>query len=192
MSVIHSMCVVINRAQSAVWVWHALIPKFMLDRVGFQSHMFVFVSYNYTSRPRQNRRHFADDTFKCIFLNGNFWILIKISLKCVPKSFINTFPALVQIMAWRRPVDKPLSESMMVRSLTHLCAIRLQWVNVTHSGAIPALFGPLWENSWWDCFIANVMATNWVIVFRSRPPFEISKYRNEIFRQISESGYDSP
>ena len=27
-----------------------------------------------TLRPRQNGRHFADDTFKCIFLNENFWI----------------------------------------------------------------------------------------------------------------------
>ena len=31
------------------------------------------VSFN-TSRPRQNGRHFADDTFKCIFLNENVWI----------------------------------------------------------------------------------------------------------------------
>ena len=31
-----------------------------------------------TLRPRQNGRHFADDVFKCIFLNGNLWILILI------------------------------------------------------------------------------------------------------------------
>ena len=38
-----------------------------------------------TLRPRQNGRHFADDIFKCIFLNENVWIPIEISLKFVPK-----------------------------------------------------------------------------------------------------------
>ena len=45
--------------------------------------------------------------FKCIFLNENVSIAIKISLKFVPKVSINNIPALVQIMAWRRPGDKP-------------------------------------------------------------------------------------
>ena len=31
-------------------------------------------------------------------------------------------------MAWCRPGDKPLSESMMVRLLTHICVTRPQWV----------------------------------------------------------------
>ena len=66
-----------------------------------------------TLRPRQNGRHFADDTFKHIFLNENVRISIKISLKFVPKGPINNIPALVQIMAWRRSGDKPLSEPMM-------------------------------------------------------------------------------
>ena len=33
-------------------------------------------------------------------------------------------------MAWRRSGDKPLSEPMMVSSLTHICVTRPQWVNV--------------------------------------------------------------
>ena len=65
-------------------------------------------------RPRQNGRHFADDTLNRIFLNENVKISIKISLKFVPWGPINNIPALVQIMAWRRPGDKPLSEPMMV------------------------------------------------------------------------------
>ena len=81
-----------------------------------------------TLRPRQNGRHFPDDIFKCIFLNENVWIPIKISLKFVPKDPINNIPALVQIMAWRRPGDKPLSEPMMVSTLTHICVTRPQWV----------------------------------------------------------------
>ena len=59
---------------------------------------------------RQNGRHFPDNIFKFIFLNENVRILIKISLKFVPKSPINNTLALVQIMAWRRPGDKSLSE----------------------------------------------------------------------------------
>ena len=82
-----------------------------------------------TLRPRQNARHFADDIFKCIFLNENVLISSKISLRFVPKGPINNIPALVQIMAWRRPGDKPLSEPMMVNLPTHICVSRPQWVN---------------------------------------------------------------
>ena len=67
-----------------------------------------------TLRPRQDGRHFADDRFKCIFLNENVSVSIKISLKFDPNGPYNNIPALVQIMAWRRPGDKPLSEPMMV------------------------------------------------------------------------------
>ena len=82
-------------------------------------------------RPRPNRRRFADDRFKRIFLNENDRISIKISLKFVPKVRINNIPALVHIMAWRRPGDKPLSEPMMVSLLTHICVTRPQWVKTS-------------------------------------------------------------
>ena len=62
-------------------------------------------------RPRQNGRHFPDNIFKCIFLNENVWFFIKIH-KFVPKWQINNVPSLVQIMAWRRSGDRPLSEPM--------------------------------------------------------------------------------
>ena len=48
-----------------------------------------------TLRPRQNGRDFADDIFKCIFLNENVRILIKISLKFVSMGPINNISALV-------------------------------------------------------------------------------------------------
>ena len=59
-------------------------------------------------------RLLADDIFKCILLNEYVSILIKISLKFVPKGPINNIPAFVRIMAWRRPGGKPLSEPLMV------------------------------------------------------------------------------
>ena len=83
-----------------------------------------------TLRPRQNGRRFADDTLKRIFLNENVRISIKISLKFLPKGPNNNNPALVQITAWRRSGDKPLSEPMMVSLLTHICVTRPQWVKV--------------------------------------------------------------
>ena len=46
-------------------------------------------------RSRQDGRHFADDIFKCIFLNENYWIPAEISLKFVPKDLIDIIAALV-------------------------------------------------------------------------------------------------
>ena len=78
----------------------------------------------YHIEAETNGRHFADAIFKRIFLNESVWISLKISLKFVPKGPINNIPALVQIMAWRRPGDKPLYEPMMVSLLTHICVTR--------------------------------------------------------------------
>ena len=73
-----------------------------------------------TLRPRQKGRRFADDVLKCILFIENIRILIKISLKFVPKGPIKNIPAFVQVMAKRRPGDKPLSEPTMVSLLTHI------------------------------------------------------------------------
>ena len=66
----------------------------------------------------------------CNFLNDNIWIQIKISLKFLPQGPINNIPALVQIMGWRQPGDKQLSEPMMVWVLMHICITWPQWVNI--------------------------------------------------------------
>ena len=96
-----------------------------------QNDIYVYITRSQrvnTLRPRQNGRHFADAIFKRIFLNENIWIPIEISLMFVPKGSINNIPALVLIMAWRRPGDKSLSEPMMVNLPTHICVTRPQWV----------------------------------------------------------------
>ena len=85
-----------------------------------------------TLRPKQNGCHFPDNIFKCIFLNESIWISIEISLKFVPKGPINNIPALVQIMAWCRTGDKPLSETMLVCLLIHICLTRPHWGLVIH------------------------------------------------------------
>ena len=74
-------------------------------------------------------------------------------LKChfAPSGQINNIPALVQIMAWRRPGDKPLSETMMVSLLTHICVTRPQWVKTLHintdaHGQCCVAWDDLWQN----------------------------------------------
>ena len=107
------------------WRWRSLphkVPCYL--ELANACHMVSYRHHVNTLRPRQNERHFADDIFKYIFLNENVWIPIKISLKFVPKGRINNIPALVQIMAWRRPGDKPLSEPMMVSLPTQICVTR--------------------------------------------------------------------
>ena len=83
-------------------------------------------------RLRQNGCHFANDTFKHICLNENVRTSVKISHKFVSKGPISNIPALVQIMTWRRPGNKPLSEPMLVRLPTHIYVTQPQWVNATH------------------------------------------------------------
>ena len=85
-----------------------------------------------TMKLRQNGRYYADDIFKCIFLNE---ISLKTSLKYAPKVRINKIPALVHIMAWHRPGDKPSSGPLMVSLLTHICVAGAQWVNVSCGGS---------------------------------------------------------
>ena len=73
-----------------------------------------------TLRPRQNGCYFPDIIFKCMFLNENVWIPIKISLKFALKGPINNILAL--------DGAKPLSEPVLVCLLTHICVYRPQWV----------------------------------------------------------------
>ena len=63
-----------------------------------------------------------------IFFNENVLILIKILLNLIPKGPINNISALVQIMAWCSPGNKPLSEPVMTSLPTHICITRPQWV----------------------------------------------------------------
>ena len=74
-----------------------------------------YVIHIETLRPKPNGCLFADYIFTCIFLNENVGISLKISLKFVLKVEIEINPALVQMMALRRPGDKPLSEPILTQ-----------------------------------------------------------------------------
>ena len=82
-----------------------------------------------TLRPRQNSCIFQT-TISDAFLYENVWISIPISMKFVLGGPSNIFLALVQIMAWRQPGDKPLSGPMIVRLPTHICVALPQWVTL--------------------------------------------------------------
>ena len=120
-----------------------LIFTLYLNRVTSVLEIFPFLVFINTLRPRQNGRRFADDTFKCIFLNENVRLSIKISLKFVPNGQINNNPALVHIMAWHRSGNKPLCEPMKVSLLTHICVTRPQWVK--NSFAISLCWPTDWQ-----------------------------------------------
>ena len=88
------------------------------------------------------------------------------SLKFVPKVSINNITALVQIMAWRRPGDKPLSESMMISLLTHMCITQPQWVKQCLRD---------WEASkqpmgffiyWWVCLLTLITLYDVILPWR--------------------------
>ena len=68
-----------------------------------------------SSLPGQNGRHFTDDSFKYIFMNEKFCILIWISLKLVPYGLIDNKSVLVHVMAWYQTSDKPLPKPMMTQ-----------------------------------------------------------------------------
>ena len=90
----------------------------------------VFTEEFNTLRPRPNWHHFADDTLKFSWLRMlEFLFEFHCSLFLSP---INNIPALVQIMAWCRPGDRPLSEPMMVSLLMHTCITQPQWVKAIH------------------------------------------------------------
>ena len=80
-------------------VFNACVPEFIL-----------------THLPLDQMAHIlAHDISKRIFLNENIWISNEISLKYVPWGIIDNISELVQIMAWRRSGDKPLSEPMLTQ-----------------------------------------------------------------------------
>ena len=107
-------------------------------QVAFVHWQYQFQNTNKTqfnsSPPRQNGCHFRNNMFKCIFFNENIWISNKTSLKYIPWDVIDKLSAaLVQIMAWHHPGDKPLSEAMLTQ-FTDICAALGDELTHMHKG----------------------------------------------------------
>ena len=92
-------------------------------------------SYTITVKLQTLLTHWGQNKMAAIyqttFSNPFFWIkMFEYWLRFHWSLFLRVQLAImVQIMAWRRPGDKPLSEPMMVTLLTHICLTRPQWIN---------------------------------------------------------------
>ena len=62
----------------------------------------------------------------CILIAVLLAKAFKAAVQFCPQGTVNNIPALVQIMAWRRPCDKLLSEPTIFSVLTHIRVSRLQ------------------------------------------------------------------
>ena len=110
-----------------------------------------------TLRPRQNGCHFPDDIFKCIFWNKNAYILVEISLKLVHQGTINNIPALVQIMAWRRPGDWVTQIGVVDKRA--FAILRSRWFSVQQLSLMAKLFHGSWEVVYYTLYLARTLNT---------------------------------
>ena len=78
---------------------------------------------------RDEMNNISQTTFSNAFSSMKmFEFRLKFHWSLFPRVPINNIPALVQILAWRRSGDKPLSEPMMVSLPMHIRVTRPQWV----------------------------------------------------------------
>ena len=126
--------------------WHVsdvffrlIAPTRMEDITILAWHGHLIKPHKAAIRTHRGLTHWGRDKMAAISqttLSNSFsWMKMfenapKISLTFVPKGPINNIPALVQIMAWRRSGDKPLSEPVVVSLLADICVTKPQWVKV--------------------------------------------------------------
>ena len=106
---------------------NSVSEMYFLQRPEISPHIMITHIIN-TFSPGRNCCHFADGNSKCILWNKNVRFLFSISLHVVPKVGISNIPALVHIMAWHPPANKPLSKAMVVSLLAHVCVTYTQWI----------------------------------------------------------------
>ena len=119
-------------------------------------YRFVNIDSVNTWRMRQNGSHFADDIFKCIFLNENVWV----SLKFVPKVQINHIPTLVQMMAWHWPDDV----------IVHWCIYASLGFNELNSHCLMT-----WSHYLNQCWLGISLIINWNIRKKKTPKKQLHK-----------------
>ena len=104
---------------------HIAVISWEIFNLGYQLLNFL------THQGRDKGDAISQRTFSNAFSwkNVPVWILIKISLRFVPKGPITNIPVLNQIMACHWPGNKPLSEPMRVSLLMDICVTSPQWVD---------------------------------------------------------------
>ena len=126
-----------------VWEWKSnFFPYFI-------GHMTTYSCWDLAHWGRDKMAAILQTTFSnAYFLNENVCISLKISLKLVHEVRVNIISILVQIMAWRRSGDKPLSEPIMVNLLTHICVTRPQWFKLVHVSKIGRWWPRMHHGTW--------------------------------------------
>ena len=159
----NSRCEIVGRRMIFIWSlihgssWSSLIKVGPGECSTLQLH-------NQTNYNTDGSIHLGHNKMAAIFqttVSNEFsWmkmyakISITISLKFVPKGQINNIPASVWIMAWRRPGDNPLSETMIVSLLTHTYA-SLGLNELTDCGLVTP-YGDLFNRLWhWKKYLKN-------------------------------------
>ena len=140
-----------------------------------------------TLRPRQNGGHFPDDIFKWIFLMEMYEFRVEQHWSLL---LGDNFSTLVQIMAWHRSGDIPMSEPMMDTLLTHVCVTRPQWLNILSVKCIYAVL----INLHIHCFCFVLLGPLLTLQWRHNEPDSISNHQlhdsllNRLFKaQIKEN-----
>ena len=78
-----------------------------------------------TLRLRQSGHHLPDDIFKCIFLNENVWISIKILLNFVPNGPVNNNPALLSsVRSHLREISKEIPQWPVTKTILKTIYLR--------------------------------------------------------------------
>ena len=108
-------------------VWHQIsFSKTVSDGVLYCQLLLFSPQSALTHWGRDKIDAISQTTFSSAF---SCKIILNSDQMLVPKGPINNIPTWVQIMAWRRPGEKPLSDPMMASLPTHICGTRPQWIN---------------------------------------------------------------
>ena len=108
------------RRQAIIWTTDGLV------------YWRIYVSLTVAALTHWGRNKMAA-IFQTTFSNAFSWMKMfrfRLLWRLFQRVQLTIFPSLVQVMAWRRPGDKPLSEQTMVSLLTHICVTRPQWVKI--------------------------------------------------------------
>ena len=93
-------------------------------------------------------------------------------------------------MAWRRPGDKPLSETMMVSLPTHICITQPQGVNTYHIFSLLyvsnnviypyLLISLMWIPAKLDCMVPDTAQSMIHVYANDRTPYDL----NAVLKQL--------
>ena len=105
-----------------------------------------------SSSPGQTARHFADDIFKCFFLNENVYISIYISLKFVPDVKLIIFQYWFRLWLGADQATSHYLSQWWPSLVTRICVTRPQcygrdWFRVIYGLLYTPLY--LYTPMWW-------------------------------------------